>query len=211
MAQQFKTKGQFREEHISRDKLILAQIGMFKEVNPKGGGLVTYLQEYAQADEDANIARTYLIKGEKSGELAGYYSLKTGSVIANEKPHYFRQNEFDTIPGIEIANFAVNKAYIDKHDGIDGLGQIIMMRFIFPRILEISSEIGVAIVYIFALPEDDLINYYQKHYGFARLPKSLERRIHSRIRPRYDESCVFMYLTVKDIERFMKKKTESIV
>ena len=48
-------------------------------------------------------------------------------------------------------------------------------------------------VYIFALPYEHLIERY-KTYGFQRLPESEENDLHRRLKPRYDESCKFMYL-----------------
>ena len=62
-------------------------------------------------------------------------------------------------------------------------------------IKEVSEKIGVQIVYIYSLPEEKVINNYHK-YGFLRLPKKQERKLHRRYKPRYDKGCNFMYLKI---------------
>ena len=39
---------------------------------------------------------------------------------------------------------------------------------------------------------DELISNYEK-YGFSRLAEKYEIEIHNRLKPEYDESCIFMY------------------
>ena len=57
---------------------------------------------------------------------------------------------------------------------------------------EAAETIGIKILYLFALPYEDLIDRY-KTYGFSRLEKELEEELHKRLKPLYDDDCKFMY------------------
>ena len=59
-------------------------------------------------------------------------------------------------------------------------------------IQEAAKLVGIKIVYIFALPYERLINRYRQ-YGFLRLDNASEDELHKRLKPNYDEGCVFMF------------------
>ena len=168
---------------------------------PEGQGLVTYLKDYAAGDE-SRVMRTYLVRDIETDELVGYFSLKAGLASINESvtevtdeetgKKYFRR-EFDTVPGVELANFAVNSRYVEKYPYHKGLGRSIFKNFVIPVINDVEKRVGVTMVYIYALPYERLIERYQK-YGFRRLPENDENDLHTRLKPRYDESCKFMYM-----------------
>ena len=48
-------------------------------------------------------------------------------------------------------------------------------------------------IYIFALPIEKLIGYYNDKLEFSRLHEIEEEKMHNRIRPEYDKDCIFMY------------------
>ena len=100
---------------------------------------------------------------------------------------------FDTMPGIELADFAVNSKYINAHPKSKGTGIVIFNDFIRPIAEKAADYIGARILYIFALPYPKLMKHYQEKYGFVRLPSAAEAKLHCRIKPIYDKSCVFMY------------------
>ena len=64
--------------------------------------------------------------------------------------------------------------------------------FIKPLIKKAAELVGVKVIYIFALPFDELIKHYEK-YGFRRLNSQSEIELHKRLKPEYDQSCIFMY------------------
>lgn len=156
-----------------------------------GQGLVKYIQRFAFPDEEAGVMRTYVVRDVRSLELAGYFSLKAGLISLNET-----QTQdgvvFDTLPGVELANFAVNHTYIRRHPGLKGVGTVIFDQFILPIIAGSAQNIGIKLVYIFALPFDRLIHRYTQ-YGFMRLQSPYEDELHKRLKPQYDEGCIFMY------------------
>ena len=161
-------------------------------VSASGVGLVEYLQRYALEDELAGVMRTYLVRAVIDDELVGYFSLKAGLASFNEE-RSSGVKEFDTVPGVELANFAVNDSYRKSHPKAAGCGMQIFHDLVLPIVREASSIVGIALVYLFSLPEEKVIGNYRR-YGFERLGEQEESYLHARLKPRYDQSCVFMYM-----------------
>lgn len=173
----------------------------FTSRDAKGAGLISYIQHNAFPDEENGVMRSYIVRDIQTSEIVGYFSLKAGLVSFNEhevpiideiEKESRKRLVFDTLPGVELANFAVNHSFIHKHPDLKGLGFVIYQRFILPIIKEASKTLGIKILYLFALPYDELIERYKK-YGFTRLNDTFETQIHNRLKPRYDEFCIFMY------------------
>ena len=176
----------------------------------KGAGLLDYIQRFAFPDEDAGTMRTYIVRDRRSAEMVGYFSLKAGLISYNERDvevvdeatgeavldentgEAMMRRVFDTLPGVELADFAVNQNYIRNHPNLKGVGLVIYNNFILPLIKEAAEIVGIKILYIFALPYEDLIARYAQ-YGFSRLDKQYEAELHTRLKPDYDDTCVFMY------------------
>ena len=156
-------------------------------VRDGGGNLANYLSSRALYDEQEHDARVYLVIDKETQEIAGY-------VAVHAKRKLFSK-EFDSVPGVELSNFAVNSSYIKNHGNRKGLGAAIFEYCILPTARKAQEVIGIKFIYIFALPYPDLINRY-KTYGFSRLSRLQERNTHILIRPRYDQGCVFMYQTL---------------
>lgn len=182
-----------------------ADIEAFTIDAPEGQGLSIYLKEYARYDEINKEMRTYLVRDIETDECVGYFSLKAGLISLNESEITIKDEEtgkksaireFDTLPGIELANFAVNSTYINAYPYQKGTGYVIFKKFIIPMINKAASYVGVKMVYIYALPYDRLISRYER-YGFRRLPDDEENDLHRRLKPRYDKSCKFMYLLLQ--------------
>lgn len=176
-------------EHLSDDAGIKTLLQQFVVKKETGAGLVNYLQNHALEEEKADEMRTYLVRDKISNEIIGYFSLKAGMVSINEQ-RGFVKNEFDCVPGIELANFAVNDLYKEAHE-IQGLGTLIFSYFIIPIVQKVAKQIGIKMLYIFALPYPHLIHYYESLH-FRRLSADEERYVHKRIKPRYDAHCIFM-------------------
>ena len=157
----------------------------------EGEGLVNYLYGYAENDEQNNVMRTYIVRDNKTNELVGYFSLKAGMISINEQK-IEEKEYFDTRPGIELANFAVNDTYVSKHEEVRGCGISIFNGLIIPIVFDVAEKIGVKMIYIFSLPIESLMARYSK-YGFKRLTSKQEEELHKRLKPNYDEGCIFMY------------------
>lgn len=162
----------------------------FHVAEETGLGLEMYLKRYAISDEMSHETRTYLVKDNVTDEIVGYFSLKTGMVASRKKRSLFHM-EIDSLPAVELANFAVNSAYKAAHKEQTGIGSIIFLDFVLPIIKMASEWVGICIVYIFALPYTQLIKYYET-LNFRRLSKVEEAFVHRNYKPRYDEGCIFM-------------------
>ena len=181
----------FNCEHIGFSNADKQDILNFSVKDVRGEGLTNYLKESAFYDEAAGIMRTYIVRDNDSSELVAYFSLKAGLISLNEVE---TENGilFDTLPGIELANFAVNNGYLLNNPDSKGIGFVIFNDFIKPLVEEVSKSVGVKMIYIFALPFEGLIRQYGR-YGFMRLPTEQEDELHRRLKPRYDSECIFMY------------------
>ncbi len=176
----------FSIEHLLDSEENRFLINDFMVMND-AGGLEDYLKYQAEYDELNNNSRTYLVKDIITGELVGYFSLRTGLITIQVSG-----DSFDSFPAIEMANFAVNKKYKDSHPDVIKLGANIFENFILPISRCMAKYIGVSSLYIYALPEAKLIQHYQK-MGFSRLPESQEQFVQYHVKPKYDAGCIFMY------------------
>ena len=177
--------------HLSCSSKDISDVNSFEISHPDTGhGLELYLKEQALHDERLGVMRTYLIRFKTTRELAGYFSLKAGLVSVNEE-NIQGTIRFDTVPGVELANFAINKAFVQKHNA-KGLGYLIFQGLIAPFVQEHAKTLGIYMLYLFALPYQRLIRTYEI-YGFKRLVPHDEELLHKRLKPTYDESCIFMY------------------
>lgn len=150
-------------------------------------GLENYLKIQSFDDEENLCARTYLVKDKITKELAGYFTLRSG-LITIQAYH----ESFDTIPAVELSNFAMNKNYRNNHPETAKMGAFILKRFIIPLAKIMSRYIGIRTLYIYALPDEKLIEHYTT-LGFTRLSKKQEKFVQNHIKPKYDENCVFMF------------------
>lgn len=180
--------GGYSLEHLLDSKENMELIADFS-VSNNAMGLENYLKDCAEIDECEKNARTYLVKDDVSGEIVGYFSLRNGLITIRVQDC---ENEcFDTLPAIELSNFAVNQKYKNKHPVSSKFGLLIFGEFILPLVKEIGKFSGVNTLYIYALPEERLISHYEK-MGFERLPENEEKFVHLHIKPKYDEDCIFM-------------------
>lgn len=102
------------------------------------------------------------------------------------------KEKFDSIPAIELSNFAVNQNYREKHSHIKQIGIYTFEFFVLPIVKCMAKYIGINSLYIYALPEQKLIEHYGK-MGFSRMPPNQERFVQFHVKPKYDEGCIFMY------------------
>ena len=176
----------FSVEHIFDSAENESLIFGFKALNG-AQGLENYLKYQAAEDERTMSAKTYLVKDKFTGELAGYFSLRSGLITIQSY-----QESFDTIPAVELSNLAINGEYSEKHKDKKRLSFVFLRIFIIPICQAMSKYIGLASLYIYALPDEKLIEHYTK-LGFTRLPKKQEKFVQNHIKPKYDEDCVFMF------------------
>ena len=192
------SKELFSCEHLVASEDNFNQIMAFVPKYESGSGVVDHLKRSAFAFEDEEIQRTYLIKDSSTGELAAYFSIKAGSFYAGESKLATSPTGYNILPGIEVANLAVNKIYTDKHpEAAHKLGAFVFRNYVMDKVITAADIIGARVVFIYALPKDDLRAYYSAELGFSRLPKEIEDALHKTMKPDYDENCTFMYIDIK--------------
>lgn len=169
-------------------------------VRKEGGFLADYLayrttdgKIYSPAlnDELASRARTYLVENDDTNEIIAYFTLKAG-MVGIKQSRFPYTHQVDAVPGIELANFAVNTVFLQAHQNLHGVGYMIFYDYILPKVEEVRNMVGVKILYIYALPHKALIEHYHT-YGFAQLLSYQQKHIERWFQPRYDKGCVFMY------------------
>ncbi len=180
----------FRYEHLLTSQKNLEDIQAFDVAKLSGKGLEYYLKESAEYDERQHLNRTYLVKAKDTDEIVGYFSLRAGLFTIDDGTE--NAINFYSVPAVELSNFAVNSAYRAKHPEVLGIGTTIFKSFILPVARTAAEFIGVQALYIYALPQDELIGHYST-FGFSRLEPELEEFVHNHVKPAYDEGCIFMY------------------
>lgn len=180
--------------HISAAKP--EELKAFKVNKKEGRGLQVYIQKVAIEDEEQGIARTYLIRDNVSEEIVAYFTLRTGLITVSRGA--FRG--FDAYTGIELANFAVNDAYREVNDVIPKLGSYIFINFIYPLVQEVSKYVGAKFLYIYALPQNKLMEHY-KTMGFQMATIMMEKFVYRHVKPAYDRGCRFMYQVIQTPEK----------
>jgi len=176
-------------EHLFDSEINRELIELF-EVGQNAKGLERYLKHCAVSDEVDNMSRTYLVKDRGTLELAAYFSLRSGLITPQ-----VQGDVFESISALELSNFAVNKKYRELHPQVGAIGSHVFFKFIIPLVQWISKYLGVNSLYIYSLPEESLISHYRT-MGFTRLPPDQEMFIHSHVKPKYDEGCIFMYQVI---------------
>lgn len=179
----------FTIEHLFDSPENQDLIANFQATND-AAGLEDYLKIQSVEDEENNCSRTYLVKDALSGELVAYFSLRTGLITIQ-----VQDDSFDSVPAIELANFAINKLYKDSHPEAQKLGFYTFKKFVLPIVQRMSVYVGVSALYIYALPEEKLIEHYHT-MGFSRLPEHQEKFVQRHVKPKYDEGCIFMYQVI---------------
>lgn len=177
----------FYYQHLFDSEDNIQSIRNFSVSQKSGKGLEEYLKVLSASEEDDNIARTYLVKDNETHEVASYFTLKSGLFTLE-----LSENQFYTVPSIELSNFAINSSYRNQHPELSEIGKTTFREFILPLTRFIQTFLGAKALYIFALPEDKLIEHYEE-MGFSRLSKEKEKYVHSHVKPKYDEGCIFMY------------------
>ena len=131
-------------DHLGTFEKDAQDILSFSVQDDRGKGLVNYLQNFAFPDEENGTMRTYLVRDNLTSEIVGYFSLKAGLVSFNERKTETGA-DFDILPGVELANFAVNNGYILTRPDAKGIDSMIFRELIVPIVHDAAGRIGVKV------------------------------------------------------------------
>lgn len=120
-----------------------------------------WLKQRGLKNQACGAARTFVICKKESKQVAGFYSLATGSVNHTEATGGLRRNMPDPIPVIILARLAVDLSFRGKGLGADLLQDAVL------RCYRVAENIGVRAIMVHALTEE--AKQFYIHHGFKPL------------------------------------------
>lgn len=117
-----------------------------------------WLKQKGLKNQALGAARTFVVCKTDTRQVAGFYSLATGSVNHTEATGNLRHNMPDPIPVIILARLAVDLSVRGKGLGADLLHDAVL------RCYKVAENIGVRAVMVHALT-DEAKRFYL-HHGF---------------------------------------------
>nr|WP_226848115.1 GNAT family N-acetyltransferase [Enterobacter cloacae complex sp. P15RS] len=131
-----------------------------------------WLKQRGLKNQALGAARTFVICKTSTKQVAGFYSLATGSVNHTEATGNLRRNMPDPIPVIVLARLAVDVSLRGKGLGADLLHDAVL------RCYRVAENIGVRAIMVHALSEEAKAFYI--HHGF-RVSQTQERTLFLRL------------------------------
>jgi GNAT superfamily N-acetyltransferase len=119
-----------------------------------------WLKKRARANQAGGASRTYIITDGR--EVAGYYSLASGSVSALDAPGRVRRNMPDPIPVVILGRLAVGQRFQGN-----GIGRA-LVRDAGKRVLSAGELIGIRALLVHAI-SDEAKTFYEA-LGFLQSP-----------------------------------------
>lgn len=117
-----------------------------------------WLKQRGLKNQALGAARTFVICKKETKQIAGFYSLATGSVNHTEATGGLRRNMPDPIPVIILARLAVDVTFHGKGLGADLLHDAVL------RCYRVAENIGVRAIMVHALTEE--AKQFYIHHGF---------------------------------------------
>lgn len=174
------------EERLSEEKHFREVSNFECQINES---LEVFLKSEAFEYNKNGQGNTYILRAKENDEIIGYYTLKANGICREFNDEYGRRRE--TAPSIEIARFALASDYQGR-----GLGKIIFLFFIAPKINEVKELIGVTTIMLFAVNHKKVIKFYQD-IGLILAKEEVQQFI----KDDDNSKCILMYMDaeVKDV------------
>ena len=118
-----------------------------------------WLKQRGLKNQALGAARTFVVCKTGTKQVAGFYSLVTGSVNHTEATGSLRRNMPDPIPVIILARLAVDVSLHGKGVGADLLHDAVL------RCYRVAENIGVRAIMVHALTEE--AKGFYTHHGFT--------------------------------------------
>lgn len=151
--------------------------------------LKKYLCNMAKKHQGQSINKTFLVRENGSKNLVAFYSLKAATLPYSDKDEIF------LIPAVELTHFAVDERYKSIFDKIADIktGEFIFWNHIIPCINNARQNIAIKDLFIFAINNEKLIEYYKTRLGFREIEKMDDKIFFDYAKPDYDDYCKFLY------------------
>nr|WP_254208751.1 GNAT family N-acetyltransferase [Enterobacter hormaechei] len=131
-----------------------------------------WLKQRGLKNQALGAARTFVICKTGTKQVAGFYSLGTGSVNHTQATGNLRRNMPDPIPVIILARLAVDVSLRGNELGADLLHDAVL------RCYRVAENIGVRAIMVHALTEEAKAFYI--HHGF-KASQTQERTLFLRL------------------------------
>jgi GNAT superfamily N-acetyltransferase len=124
--------------------------------------LERYFHQQVGQDQRRGLAVPYVLVEPTAGDVAGYYTLSTFSVVPASLPDAAARKlpRYEAVPAILIGRLAMDRRYRGQ-----GLGRLLLMDALL-RSLAISQQVGAMAVAVEA--KDDTARAFYEQYGFMR-------------------------------------------
>lgn len=123
--------------------------------------LTTWLKKYAWTNQQADSAKTYVACQEN--QVAGYYSLTTGSVHKHESPERVAKGLANHPVGVVL----LARLAVDAQQQSKGLGKALLCDAL-QRVEAVADIVGVRAVMVHAI--DDVARKFYEHFDFDPSP-----------------------------------------
>lgn len=121
-----------------------------------------WLRSRARKNDINMSSKTYVTTEEGSDDIAGYFCLSMGHILASEVLSSMRRNMPTHIPCVTIGRLAIDESYQGTGLGGQLLREAVMIA------AETSEHVAARLVLVHALSPKAEAFYV--HYGFSRLP-----------------------------------------
>ncbi len=128
-----------------------------------------YFQRQAGQDQKRDVARVFVAVDDRSGAVAGFYTLSSIGIDVGELPDERARKlpRYPIIPAVLIGRLAVGTDYQGQR-----LGEFILMDAL-KRITDHSNELGIYAVVVEA--KDERAASFYERYGFIAFPSGRRR------------------------------------
>ncbi len=125
--------------------------------------LNVFLKTHARQNARKDISRTFVATPEGSDEVAGYYTLSTGSVAFENVPDDLAQR----LPKYPVPTAHLGRLAVDERFQGQGLGGLLLVDAL-KRICGLADQIGIHAITVHALSER--ARSFYEAYGFHPFP-----------------------------------------
>ncbi len=121
-----------------------------------------WLRHRAFANLQLAASRTYVVCPSGTSQVAGYYALSMGQILAQETTGAMRRNMPKSIPAVLLGRLAIDRTWQSK-----GLGRALLADVV-RRSLRASNEVSARLVIVHAI--SPAAEAFYRHHGITRLP-----------------------------------------
>ena len=130
--------------------------------------LDAYIRRQASQDARRRVAQVFVAVAERSGEIAGYYTLSAASFEKDDLPAELARR----LPHYPVPAAVIGRLAVDHRNQGRGLGEILLLDAT-RRVVRASNAIGVYAIVVDA--KNERARAFYERYGFRSFPSTSRR------------------------------------